>query len=72
MARTLFIIDDATLKSLGSTVIGKMMDEVKSIFAFAPKFTVLMTTPDSRLSPDRWYCVGGNARQRRVNLFGAG
>jgi hypothetical protein len=47
MARTLFIIDDATLKSLGSTVIGKMMDEVKSIFSFAPKFTVLMTTPDN-------------------------
>ena len=40
MARTLFIIDDATLKSLGSTVIAKMMDEVKSIFSFASKFTV--------------------------------
>jgi hypothetical protein len=47
MARTLFIIDDATLKSLGSTVIAKMMDEVKSIFSFAPKFTVLMATPDN-------------------------
>jgi hypothetical protein len=47
MARTLFIIDDATLKSLGSTIIAKMMDEVKSVFAFAPKFTVLMTIPDN-------------------------
>lgn len=47
MARTLFIIDDATLKSLGSTVIAKMMDEVKSIFSFASKFTVLMATPDN-------------------------
>ena len=47
MARTIFIIDDATLKSLGSAIIAKMMDEVKSIFSFAPKFTVLMTTPDN-------------------------
>ena len=46
MARTLFILDDATLKSLGSAIIAKMMDEVKSIFSFAPKFTVLMTTQD--------------------------
>jgi hypothetical protein len=46
MARTLFIIDDATLKSLGGTIIGKMIDEVKSIFSFAPKFTILMIAPD--------------------------
>ena len=46
MARTLFIIDDATLKSLGSAIVAKMMDEVKSIFSFAPKFTVLMTAQD--------------------------
>jgi len=105
-ARTLFIIDDATLKSLGSTIVAKMMDEVKSIFSFAPKFTVLMTTPDkipekidftdsivkvvatdndvttmqnrarrwqpeSRLGSDRRYCVGGNRRHRRADLFGA-
>jgi hypothetical protein len=43
MARTLFIIEDAILKSLGSTT--KMMDEVKSIFSFAPKFTVRMIIP---------------------------
>lgn len=47
MARTLFIIDDATLKNLGSAIVAKMMDEVKSIFSFAPKFTVLMTTQDN-------------------------
>jgi hypothetical protein len=47
MARTLFIIDDATLKSLGSGIVAKMTDEVKSIFSFAPKFTVLMTTQDN-------------------------
>src|SRR5580704_18911217 len=46
MARTLFILDDATLKNLGSAIVAKMMDEVKSIFSFAPKFTVLMTTQD--------------------------
>jgi len=45
MARTLFIIEDAILKRLGSTITTKMMDEVKSIFSFAPKFTVLMTIP---------------------------
>ena len=46
MARTLFIIDDATLQSLGSAIIAKMMDEVKSVFSFAPRFTVLTTTQD--------------------------
>jgi hypothetical protein len=45
MARTLFIIEDAILKGLGSTITKKMIDEVKSIFSFAPKFTVLMTIP---------------------------
>jgi hypothetical protein len=47
MARTLFIIDDATLKNLGATIIAKMMVEVKSIFSFAPKLTVVMATPDN-------------------------
>src|ERR1700729_1974848 len=47
MARTLYIIDDATLKSLGNAIITKMMDEVKSIFSFASKFKVLMSTPDN-------------------------
>src|SRR5277367_6600572 len=47
MARTLFIVDDATLKSLGSAIVAKMKDEVKNVFSFAPKFTVLMATPDN-------------------------
>jgi hypothetical protein len=47
MARTLYIIDDAILENLGSTIIAKMMDEVKSIFTFASKFNVLKTTPDN-------------------------
>jgi hypothetical protein len=40
MARTLFIIDDSIFKNLGSTITTKMIDEVKSIFSFDPKFTV--------------------------------
>jgi hypothetical protein len=47
MARTLFIVEDATLKSLGSAIVAKMMDEVKSIFSFAPKLTVRMATPNN-------------------------
>jgi hypothetical protein len=47
MARTLYIIDDVTLKSLGDAIITKMKDEVKSIFSFASKFQVLMRTPDN-------------------------
>ena len=45
--RTLFIIEDAILKTFGSTITTKMLDEVKGIFSFAPKFTVLMTIPDN-------------------------
>lgn len=45
MARTLFIIEDSTTKDLGTTILGKMLDEVKSIFSFASRFTVTMTLP---------------------------
>ena len=47
MARTLFIIEDATLKSLGDAIAAKMVDEVKGIFSFAPKFTVITAAPDA-------------------------
>jgi hypothetical protein len=46
MARNLYILDDAALRTLGSGIITKMVDEVKSIFAFAPKFTVLLIAQD--------------------------
>jgi hypothetical protein len=46
MARILYILDDATLKTLGSAIMAKMVNEVKSIFSFAPKFTVLLTAQD--------------------------
>lgn len=45
MARRLFIIEDATIKGLGATITAKVLGEVQSIFAFAPKFTVLMIIP---------------------------
>jgi hypothetical protein len=45
MARTLFIIDDTALQGLDSTIIKKMEDELKSIFSFASKFTILRAIP---------------------------
>jgi hypothetical protein len=47
MSRTIYIIDDATLRSLGDAVISAMVDEMTAIYAFASQFTLQRTTPDN-------------------------
>lgn len=47
MARTLHVLNDKTLQTLGDAIVGMIIAEVKDIFSFASRFNVALTAPAS-------------------------